>query len=268
MKTSPFATTTSSARKPYEKTSQAAPSLEMCGKLLKTPSRHDYKERKSKGISGTSGTLGQEMASGYISSRAASPASPLAAPVSERDRQTTATSGLRCLGLFQSSSPVGLLQRMLLASLKWHSSKCRLTWKAKVTKSGVSLFQLAPSMRRTAATGAGLLPTAKSGERGEDYAKLERSKTGASLETQIALLPTVHSNPPHRKLKDGKSISAKGEEYGLSVHQVIEAQTGSATGAKLRLQPAFTEWMMGYPEGWLDFPAVEQSAAPDGEPKL
>ena len=69
----------------------------------------------------------------------------------------TATSGRKCSESYAKQSPLGSLVKMLLASSTWHSTRCVLTWKVKVTKSNRSLFQLAVSMPRTRETESGSL---------------------------------------------------------------------------------------------------------------
>lgn len=324
------------------------------------------------------------------SSQAASPASPSRPQESERERKMTASSGLRCEGLFERSSPVGSLARTLLASLRWHSDKCVLTWKNYTTKSNVSLYQLAPSTRPTEETGCGLLHTvsaqeagvtverlvtkegepAKIGERAYDkdtgrlaqvgltqqlqmllptprvsmgsgpaQSEVDAGNPKCRLETEIALLPTPRTcsamgatvtsesaNDPKRfpnletvveknllptpqaidgsgegrrprlkkdcrrdpnqsgswraDLKDaiallptpaardwkGSRTPETPEAVGrLPSNDLESSLTGAETGAKLRLSPAFVEWMMGYPEGWLDFPMEAPSAKADGD---
>ena len=75
-------------------------------------------------------------------------------------RMTTVTSGLKCCELYKKQSQLGSLVRMLLGSSTWHSTESTLTWRRKITKSNLSLFQLAPSMLRTKETEYGLWPTA------------------------------------------------------------------------------------------------------------
>ena len=75
----------------------------------------------------------------------------------------TVTSGRKCLESYESSTPLGSLARMCLTSLIWHSTRCFLTWKVKVTKSNVSLFRLAVSMPRTKERGSQFWPTPSTG---------------------------------------------------------------------------------------------------------
>src|SRR5210317_1678090 len=78
---------------------------------------------------------------------------------SKEARKMTATSGHQCLIASKSTNQIGLLEKMLLGTSTWVSTKCYLTWKAKVTKQGRLLFQLAPSTPRTAETEFGLWAT-------------------------------------------------------------------------------------------------------------
>ena len=79
---------------------------------------------------------------------------------SNEARMTIVTSGQKCLGLYARQGQLGSLVRMLLGSSTWHSTESTLTWRRKITKSNLSLFQLAPSMLRTKETEYGLWPTA------------------------------------------------------------------------------------------------------------
>lgn len=79
---------------------------------------------------------------------------------SNEARMTTVTSGQKCCELYKKQGQLGSLVRMLLGSSTWHSTEFTLTWKRKITKSNLSLFQLAPSMLRTKETEYGLWPTA------------------------------------------------------------------------------------------------------------
>ena len=83
-------------------------------------------------------------------------ASPSPLPGSEEAVKMTVTSGLKCLELYRNSGPLGSLARMLLGSSIWHSTRCTLTWKTKVTPSKRLLFRLVPSTPRTGGTDARL----------------------------------------------------------------------------------------------------------------
>ena len=90
-------------------------------------------------------------------------ASHLVRPGSDEARKMTVTSGRKYLPLLKQNSLAGAFSRMFLDTSVWASTKCFLTWKAKVTPSNRLLFQLAPSMPRTDAIESGSLlhtPTA------------------------------------------------------------------------------------------------------------
>lgn len=119
------------------------------------------------------------------SSPQGSPASPSVWRESERERTTTATSGLRLSESSRRSGPLGSWVRTCLESRRWYSPARRLTWAAQTifsrrlthtersssTSSTGSartsrtrdipssrlLFRLVPSERRTGGTGFGLL---------------------------------------------------------------------------------------------------------------
>jgi hypothetical protein len=110
------------------------------------------------------------------------------------------------------------------------------------------LFQLAPLERPTGATGFGLLLTPKTSEHIEDHARFvermgDRSMNAfPNLATQIHLLPTPTA-------RDHKSEKASPETMDRNARPLSET-FGANTGWKL--QPAFVEYMMGYPENWTE----------------
>ena len=96
-----------------------------------------------------------------------SPEDSLVSPIqwqeSEKAKKMRDTSGRRCLEQLERFSRVGLWGRMFLASLigqeDWFSTKCKLIWKLKDTKSSRLYCQLAVSMLPTEDIESGLLPT-------------------------------------------------------------------------------------------------------------
>ena len=86
-----------------------------------------------------------------------------AKPGSEWARKMTVTSGLKCCELLRNSDPLGCLAKMCLGSSIWHSTRCLLTWKTKVTKHNRLLFQLAVSMPRTDEIESVFWPTPSTG---------------------------------------------------------------------------------------------------------
>ncbi len=88
-----------------------------------------------------------------------SPAGHSVWPGSVEARMMTVISGQKCLELSMSSGPLGLLEKTLLESSTWRSTRCYLTWKTRDTKQGRLLFRLAVSMPRTGGTDAPSWPT-------------------------------------------------------------------------------------------------------------
>lgn len=110
-----------------------------------------------------------------------------ASQAKEREQMIIATSGRKCLELYQKSDPLGLLVKTLLASRRWWSPAKKLRWvrqaiyskrityterkrdsrskesamisKPKDIQSNRCLFQLAVSEHLTEETESGLLPT-------------------------------------------------------------------------------------------------------------
>ena len=90
------------------------------------------------------------------------------------------------------------------------------------------------------------------------------------LRDQIAMLPSPRAgNPGSRPNQKGGKILAVDNFHG---HRTEEFQNGRTptpseaigTSRGLKLQPAFVEWMMGYPLGFthVESPASKHSATP------
>jgi hypothetical protein len=99
----------------------------------------------------------------------------------EKEQMMIDTSGMKLLESLENVSPDGLLAKMLKVLLTsttaWYSDRCKLTWKKKVSKSNVLLFQLQASVRgiNENESGLWLTPTATDiGTRSEEA--MERRK--------------------------------------------------------------------------------------------
>lgn len=201
--------------------------------------------------------LGATKTKRSLFSQEASPASHSAMQDEEKARQMTATSGRTCFKSYKMSSQTGSSLKMcvglLLGTKEWYSSRCALTWKAKVTKSNRLLFQLAPSTPRTGETGSGLLPTVQT----------QGLKVCKNRKSVPMILPTPVASDYEggvcgdAKIENGRWMrtNAKGQRFGVKIRDAVGA-TGIKTGEKLRLQPAMPEWMMGFPERWTEFPTA------------
>ena len=90
-------------------------------------------------------------------------ANPSALQEREKEQTMTATSGMKLLESSESVNLDGSLGKMLKALLTskkaWSSDRCVMTWKKKVSKSNVLLFQLQASVRGIKGKEFGLLHT-------------------------------------------------------------------------------------------------------------
>ena len=76
-----------------------------------------------------------------------SPVSRFPLPGSGEALQMTATSGRKCLELSKNCPPLGCLEKMLLGSSIWGSTRRLLIWKKQDTPCGHSYYLLSPSVR-------------------------------------------------------------------------------------------------------------------------
>ena len=81
----------------------------------------------------------------------------------KKGEMTTDISGQKCLDSLKKSNPSSVLGRMckdlLTSKTAWSSDRCKMTWKVKVSKSNVSLFQLQASVLGTKDLESGLWAT-------------------------------------------------------------------------------------------------------------
>lgn len=207
-------------------------------------------------------------------------ASRSAVPGSAEARRMTVTSGRKCLELSKKSGPLGALERMLLESSAWHSTRCFLTWKAKATKQGRLLFRLVPSTPRTGGTDAPLwLGTMTASQTGGNHGlrSQERRKGRApSPEEFVTMWPTVtasdwkHRGPNSRQQGLPEAVrmfptptTGAGLCGGTGNYQQLKAleeageiseeeRRSMAAGNGGQLNPAWVEWLMGFPPGWTE----------------
>ena len=215
----------------------------------------------------------------------ASPASPSAWPDSERERATTATSGRRLSGQFTKSGPLGSLARTLLASSRWYSPDRSLRWEAAplfsrrveyTERSGSTssrpsartlsardipssrlLFRLVPSVRHTAGTGYGLLPSVQTqglkrcNEKGSmEFFPLElpptptvmedRRKPNGDSKRQEKLMSNLNPYSIQKLLPTPTSIDGGSGRVNRSVSKNAKDRPTIALAAKMGLLPTPT----------------------------
>jgi len=207
-------------------------------------------------------------------------------PGSVEARKTTVTSGQRCSELFESADPLGCLQKMLLVTSAWVSTKCWLTWIVKGTPRGRLLFQLVPKTHHTDGIESGLWRTPTATEYFPplkniseiDPKKMEK-RGKHSLATQVnhpQMWPTPRAqdakhgaatewelNTDHAGTRDSLRVQvehrkhwptptaqdAKNNGGPSQMHRNSLPLNAEAGGS---LNPAWVEWLMGYPTGWTD----------------
>lgn len=181
------------------------------------------------------------------SSAAASPVSPGQAPGSEWARKMTVISGRQCLRLSSASGPLGSLERALLESSAWGSTKSWLTWRPSTTPQGRLLFRLALLAPHTSGIGSGSwLATATA--TGNQLAPSMMKHAGCR-----AYLPT----PTVRDWKGGgKAVIRKDGKSRMDMLDWVVEVDGTG-----RLNPEFCEWLMGYPIGHTELKPSEMPSS-------
>lgn len=204
-------------------------------------------------------------------------ASRFPSPGSDEARRMTVTSGQKCSALSKSSSPLGSLERMLLGSSIWNSTRCWLIWKPQATKQGRLLFRLVPSTPRTAATDVRLwaTPTARDSKGANSLEHLATGKHVDQLANAVKLIPTptarcgqtpcIHGEGRMNLATYVKLIptvtTGAGMCGGSANYQRLkemedsgiisaEERRSMAAGNGGQLNPDWVEWLMGFPIGW------------------
>jgi hypothetical protein len=196
-----------------------------------------------------------------ISSAVGSHASRGPLPGSNEAQKMTVTSGRSWLPLLKNYGLNGSLGRMCedLLTSRWASSAAFLTWKVSDTKPRHLLFQLAPSMPRTDETGSGLWPTprASSAMAATITEKTTRPEGyRGNLEEVVArtMWPTPTANEDAAGTPNGKMQGMLGNPPDIRGTTQEEWNRGS-------LNPAWVEWLMGFPEGWTDLKPSEMPSS-------
>ena len=143
---------------------------------------------------------------------------------SKEAQKMTEHSGQKCLELSKSQNRNGSLVRMFLDSQKWHSRMCHLTWKERVMQSGLSYYQLVPSMRSTEEIDATLLPTKR-------------------------MWPTPSARDHKGGYIGGRMRNGKVSWDTLDVAVQHTDNQDKKSGS---LNPQWVEWLMGFPIGHTD----------------
>ena len=141
-------------------------------------------------------------------------ANPSALQEREKEQMMTATSGMKLLESSESVNLDGSLGKMLKALLTskkaWSSDRCVMTWKKKVSKSNVLLFQLQASVRGIKGKESGFLPTPNTMDhidrKGMRPSRAATNRKSGYLSEMIKMYPTPtqdSANERQNKYKQG-----------------------------------------------------------------
>jgi hypothetical protein len=157
-------------------------------------------------------------------------------PGSEKARQMTATSGLRCLMLSKMSDPLGSLEKMLLGTLHWGSIKRYLTWQVRATPQGRLLFRLVPKAPSTEETEFSLSPTITAADSWTYRLKTSKARPGShsALSLHQAVAWNMFPTPMAADATAG-AIIGKGDTYEMSETGVPRKITQSGASGSLGL---------------------------------
>lgn len=192
--------------------------------------------------------------SDVMSSPGASPVSPGHMPGSSWARRMTAISGRRCLKSSDASGPLGLLERTLLDSITWGSTRCFLTWRMRGTPGGRSTYRLALSEPIIKDTDSGSwLATATATANQLCPSMLKHRGCRAMWPTPAAR----DYRSEKRSLKGLVDRIADSRGYTLPTQVMISE--GLPSGS---LNPEWVEWLMGYPAGWTALEPSEMPSSP------
>ena len=150
-----------------------------------------------------------------------------------KEEQTmTVTSGMKLLESYPFTNPDGLLAKMwkdlLTSKTAWCSDRCKMTWKKKVSKSNVVLFQLAASVLGIKERESGLLhtPTATANQGAPSMYNRDQGSWGNHM---YATPNTMDHLPP--RSKEGTLKLQQGHRKGRSRPSNLREQVDPQTMA-------------------------------------
>lgn len=165
-----------------------------------------------------------------------SPASPFPAPGNNGDLRTNGIYGPKCSALSGNCTPLGCLEKMLLASSIWGSTRRFLTWSRQATPLGFSYFLLSPSAHGMSAkelsSSAMLLPTPLASDTGD---------VGKTVDVRMTPTGSFRKYNPSGTVWTARLLWA--------VYKLLGSPPGD-----VKLNPDWVEWLMGFPRRWTDIP--------------
>jgi len=211
------------------------------------------------------------------SSQGDSHASHTAQQASDLERKMTATSGRRCLEQYEKFNRPTSWQKTFAASLigtgEWYSTKCRLIWKLKATRSHRFYFQLVPSTLPTEGIESGLyrglLPTvAAMDSTGIKNLRKDATVSEVGYHSMSLTHFAVAGLLPTPAASDYNAMGNQPNWEGSDLVSMIHKQTNQP-GKTSQLNPLFVAEMMGFPPDWLELPFLSSEtnqSKPTGTP--
>lgn len=167
-------------------------------------------------------------------------------------QKMTDTSGQKCLESLEKFNRASLWVKTFMASLigqaDWFSSKYKLTWKVKATKSHRLYFQLLALAHGIGEIESGSLPTLTVMDGKMKSSAIRKDAKGRHGVRLIHCLPTLTAS------------DAKGETKGCKRHlkkdsmrRIVLQENYDEVGKEtIYPHPLLCEWMMGYPTHWTE----------------
>jgi hypothetical protein len=190
-----------------------------------------------------------------------------------------------------------MLKALLTSNKAWSSDRCVMTWKKKVSKSNVLLFQLQASVRGIKGKESGFLPTPNTMDhidrKGMRPSRAATNRKSGYLSEMIKMYPTPTASDIEGgaakdvQMKDGRFFreNKKGERWGVKLRDAMEMMpTPTARDHKDmgyqptwkpsrdksvprtvlknnkpggKLNPHFVEMLMAYPMNWTKIELTE-----------
>ncbi len=197
----------------------------------------------------------------------------------EKEQMTIDTSGMKLLESSESVNLDGSLGKMLKALLTskkaWSSDRCVMTWKKKVSKSNVLLFQLQASVRGIKGKESGLSDvmyptpsascqmdvvappeTVQQNSKGWSVTRVGTgTKFGAKLNDVVNKIEKMYPTPMAR---DHKDINFNNTwKLGNKAQPTMARKVLKDNKPGGKLNPNFVEFLMGYPMNWTKIEPTE-----------
>ena len=213
-----------------------------------------------------------------------SPASRFPWQESKKEKGTIVTYGLRCSELSESCARVALSVKTFLESSRLPPGKWSRIWRRQGITSSCSNLKLRLSERGTgeqecSSSELRMWPTPTAldpaKERMKSTQQVGGSRHSLDLPRAVRLWPTPRANegkdvlqsvPPSRQKEPGKCNLTQAVAMRLLTTPCAADATGTTGGTNHRslrtdvagqLNPAFVEWLQGFPIGWTDLNASE-----------